>query len=186
MPFDQKTRNLLQRTVAACRGILDREFTAQLQELYGIQPTGAVATVESLAHLGDEQREVARLLRQRLAHLDAGEGEPTPDKARPESVARVIREQAFTVLNRLAALRLCEERGLVLECVRKGENSEGFQLFVQSAGGGLGEQFDAYLVYLDCLCSMRSRSISVSSSIASVPSHSSSRDAMRSIPSSPS
>jgi hypothetical protein len=68
MPFDQKTRNLLQRTVAECRGILDREFTSQLQELYGIQPTGAMVTVESLTHLGDEQREVARLLRDRLAH----------------------------------------------------------------------------------------------------------------------
>jgi hypothetical protein len=153
MPFDQKTRNLLKRTVAACRGILDVEFTSQLQELYGIQPTGALATVESLTHLGDEQREAARLLRDRLAHLDAGEGGTAldPDKARPESVARIIREQAFTVLNRLAALRLCEERGLVLECVRRGENSEGFQLFLQSAGGALGEQFDTYVVYLGCL-----------------------------------
>jgi hypothetical protein len=87
MPFDQKTRNLLQRTVAACRGILDREFTSQLQELYGIQPTGAMTTVESLTHLGDEQREVALLLRDRLAHLDAGEGDAPlgSDKAQPKN-----------------------------------------------------------------------------------------------------
>jgi hypothetical protein len=114
MPFDQRTRNLLQRTVGACRAILDREFTEQLQELYGIQPTGAVATVESLAGLGDEDREIAKLLRQRLTYLDADESERTEGGARPESVSRIIREQAFTVLNRLAALRLCEERGLVL------------------------------------------------------------------------
>ncbi|MEI6422686.1 MAG: hypothetical protein WCP55_10740, partial [Lentisphaerota bacterium] len=62
-----------------------------------------------------------------------------------------IREQAFTVLNRLAALRLCEERGLVLECVRQGVNSEGFQLFTSSAGNALGETHEAYRVYLHCL-----------------------------------
>src|SRR5213075_188372 len=105
----------------------------------------------SLTGLSDEDREIAKLLRQRLAYLDADESERTEGGARPESVSRIIREQAFTVLNRLAALRLCEERGLVLECVRKGQESDGFKLFLQSAGPALGERFDAYEIYLSCL-----------------------------------
>lgn len=153
MPFDQKKRNLLQRTVTACRRVFDREFTAQLQELYGIQPDGAVTPCEALDHLADEELEVARLLRSRINHLEGGEPTEalTRTKAKPEHVARVIREQAFTILNRLAALRLCEERGLVLECVRQGINSEGFRLFLTSAGNALGETHEAYRVYLYCV-----------------------------------
>ena len=153
MAFDQKTRNLLQRTITACRRVFDREFTAQLQELYGIQPDGTLTQCEMLDHLADEELEVARLLRSRLNHLQGGEPSEalTRTQVKPENVARVIREQAFTVLNRLAALRLCEERGLVLECVRQGVNSEGFQLFMTTAGNALGETHEAYLVYLHCL-----------------------------------
>ena len=153
MAFDQKTRNLLQRTVTACRRVFDREFTAQLQELYGIQPDGTLAPCEALDHLADEELEVARLLRSRINHLEGGEPSQalTRTQAKSESVARLIREQAFTVLNRLAALRLCEERGLVLECVRQGVNSEGFQLFMTTAGNALGETHEAYRVYLHCL-----------------------------------
>ena len=153
MAFDQKTRNLLQRTVTACRRALDREFTTQLQELYGIQPDGSLTPIAALDHLGDEQLDVARLLRERINHLEGGSDAEslTRTAAKPEHIARVIREQAFTVLNRLAALRLCEERGLVLECVRQGVNSEGFQLFMSSAGNALGETHAAYNVYLHCL-----------------------------------
>lgn len=153
MAFDQKTRNLLQRTITACRRVFDREFTAQLQELYGIQPDGTLTQCEMLDHLADEELEIAHLLRSRLNHLEGGEPSEalTRTQAKPENVARVIREQAFTVLNRLAALRLCEERGLVLECVRKDVSSEGFQLFMTTAGNSLGETHEAYLVYLHCL-----------------------------------
>lgn len=153
MAFDQKTRNLLQRTITACRRVFDREFTAQLRELYGIQPDGTLTQCEMLDHLADEELEIARLLRSRINHLEGGEPSEalTRTQSKPENVARVIREQAFTVLNRLAALRLCEERGLVLECVRQGANSEGFQLFKTTSGNALGESHEAYLVYLHCL-----------------------------------
>jgi hypothetical protein len=153
MAFDQSTRNLLANLVAECRRLLSAEFTAKLQELYGIQPTGEVAEVASLTQLTDERREVARLLRERIAHIQAGltAGGAKPEAAARDAVQRVIREQAFTVLNRLAALRLCEERGLVLECVRQGVNSEGFQLFRQSAGSALGDNHETYVAYLHCL-----------------------------------
>jgi hypothetical protein len=153
MAFDQKTRNLLQRTVTECRRVFDREFTAQLQEFYGIQPDGTLTPLSELDHLADEQLEIAGLLRSRINHLEGGEPAEsvTRAQAKPEHVARVIREQAFTVLNRLAALRLSEERGLVLECVRRGVNSEGFQLFMTTAGNALGETHEAYRVYLYCL-----------------------------------
>ncbi|HKQ38033.1 MAG TPA: BREX-1 system adenine-specific DNA-methyltransferase PglX, partial [Verrucomicrobiae bacterium] len=124
-----------------------------MQELFGIQPTGAIADLARLTHLTDEQREVGRLLRERIAHLQAGHPNTGTKSATTaaESVQRVIREQAFTVLNRLAALRLSEERGLLIECVRQGFNSEGFQLFRQSAGNALGNTYETYMTYLERL-----------------------------------
>ena len=39
----------------------------------------------------------------------------------------------------------------MLECVRKGINSDGFQLFSSSAHSALGESHEAYRIYLQCL-----------------------------------
>ena len=150
MPFDQKTRNLLQRTVTACRKLLDEEFVAQRRGTYGINDDGSAAPLATLTHLPDEDMQVAKLLRERLDHLVAGlvgQGKKDAD-ARKEAVGRLTREQAFTVLNRLAALRMAEERGIVLECVRHGLQSEGFLLFQQSAGSAFGDTWMAYRAYL--------------------------------------
>jgi hypothetical protein len=154
MSFDQKTRNLLQRTVTSCRRILDTEFAAQRREIFGINDDGSTAPLETLAHLPDEDMQVARLLRQRLEHLAAGlvASGKKQSEALKESVGRLTREQAFTVLNRLAALRMAERREIVLECVRNGAQSEGFLLFLQSAGSAFGGTFQAYRTYLSLLC----------------------------------
>ena len=63
----------------------------------------------------------------------------------------MVLEIFFTILNRLAALRLCEERGLVVECVRNGTTSAGFQMFERISGGALGGRYDTYRVFLECL-----------------------------------
>jgi len=171
MPFDQPTRNLLQRTVSRCRDILagrwdspaDGEFFKQLQEIYGISPDGTAAPLEVLEHLSDEDLETARVLREILDHYTSGlvATGKKPAEARREAVLRLAREQAFTVLNRLAALRMAEERGIVLECVRQGLQSEGFQLFQQSAGTALGSTPAAYRTYLFVLFDELSRDLGV-------------------------
>ena len=73
MAFDDATRGRLQRFVAA-RALLTEEFTRQLQQDYGLDPsTGDVASLESLAHLDDRRLETARILREILAHYLASE-----------------------------------------------------------------------------------------------------------------
>jgi len=144
MAFDQTTRNRLQRFVNDSRRVLEEEFTRQLQNDYGMDPVaGAVATLESLRHINDAQRETARILRDTLAHYTAS-GEMNPS----QGLDRIVREQAFTVLNRLAALRMAEARGLLVESVGNGFQAKGFQLFARLAGAGLGETGDAYRTYL--------------------------------------
>jgi hypothetical protein len=144
MAFDQSTRNRLQRFVTDARRTLEEEFTRQLQNDYGLDPiSGTASPLESLRHINDQQRETARILRDTLAHYCA-----SADTDTKTGLDRILREQAFTVLNRLAALRMAEARGLLMESVGNGYQAKGFQLYARLAGTGLGETGDAYRVYL--------------------------------------
>lgn len=144
MAFDPVTRNRLQRFVNDARRLLEQEFTRQLQNEYGLDPgSGTVSPLESLRHLDDRGRETARILRDTLAHYQAS------DHVEAQAgLDRIVREQGFTVLNRLAALRMAEARGLLVESVARGAQSRGFQLYKMVADTGLGETGDAYCYYL--------------------------------------
>lgn len=144
MPFDQTTRNRLQRFVNDARRVLEEEFTRQLQNDFGLDPNaGTVAELAILRHIDDTQRETARILRDTLAHYCA-----SGDMNATQGLDRIVREQAFTVLNRLCALRMAEARGLLIESVGNGFQAKGFQLYARLAGMALGETGDAYRVYL--------------------------------------
>ena len=138
MAFDQPTRNRLSSFVGAARKLLSEEFTRQLQLEYGIDPaTGEVAPLDRLAQLDDSRRETARLLRATLEHYLANNTNQGA-KARQEALDRIVREQAFTVLNQLCALRMAEARGLLLQSVGRSHESQGFQLYARVAGTALG------------------------------------------------
>jgi hypothetical protein len=153
MAFDQSTRNRLNRFVADSRGLLATEFTRQLQATYGMNPvTGEVANINSLAGLTPHQQETAQLLRDTFEHyLAANDHSKSKSKEKENRLAaldRIVREQAFTVLNRLAALRMSEARGFLTESLAYGYDSKGFQLFHRIAGISLGETGEAYTHYL--------------------------------------
>ncbi|MGI1968913.1 BREX-1 system adenine-specific DNA-methyltransferase PglX [Shewanella baltica] len=149
MAFDQSTRNRLQKFVSKARAILGEEFTRQLQATYGLDPKqGTVAAIDSLTHLDNRQRQTAHLLRETLAHyLSTTPGKGEKDRTK-QVLDRIVREQAFTVLNRLAALRMAEARGFLLESIAKAHSSKGFQLYRQLSGTAHGETGDAYRNYL--------------------------------------
>ena len=150
MSFDKDTRNLLAKTVAACRRRLLEDVTDQLRGVFGLHPDGTVLPLEKLTHLSPDQHAAARRLRDLLDHYTAGAPGRDSDR-RKAAYERMVLEISFTVLNRLAALRLCEERGLVVECVRKGTGSAGFRMFERISGGALGGRHDTYRVFLECL-----------------------------------
>ncbi len=144
MAFDQTARIRRPRFVNDARRVLGEVFTRQLQNDDGMDPnSGSVADLTSLRHINDAQRETARILRDTLAHYTA-----SGDMNATQGLDRIVREQAFTVLNRLAALRMAEARGLLVESVGNGFQAKGFQLYARLAGTGLGETGDAYRVYL--------------------------------------
>ncbi|WP_426424207.1 Eco57I restriction-modification methylase domain-containing protein [Bradyrhizobium genosp. A] len=152
MAFDDATRGRLQTFVTKARLVLTDEFATQFQEDFGLDPeSGTVSPLESLSHLDDQRMATARLLREIFDHyLPAAMSDGS--QARKATLDRMVREQAFTTLNRLAALRMMEARGLVRECVGRGYQSQAFQLYQRVAGTALGETGDAYRVFLLSLC----------------------------------
>ena len=149
MAFDQSTRNRLQKFVNEARNLLTEEFTRQLQAIFGLDPkTGSVAEVNNLTQLDNRQRHTAEILREILKHSIANTPEKNEQEKSRQALDRLVREQGFTILNRMAALRMAEARGLLIESISKGYNSKGFQLYKMLAGTSLGETGDAYRIYL--------------------------------------
>jgi hypothetical protein len=148
MAFDKPTRNRLAAFVTEARRLITDEFTQQFQSLYGI--SGASLTeLTQLTHLDDTGLAVAGLLRERIDYLV--KTHPEDKKGFKSAVDRLAREQAFTVLNRLAAVRMAEKRGLIAESVGNGYQSKGFKVFEQVARSALGEIYQRYRRYLFCL-----------------------------------
>ncbi|WP_299200511.1 BREX-1 system adenine-specific DNA-methyltransferase PglX [uncultured Amphritea sp.] len=152
MAFDQVTRNRLQKFVGDARKLLSEEFIQQLQNTYGLDPvTGAIAELSALPALSPSEQQTATLLRDTLGHYLAASHETEPHRNKKLVIAaldRVVREQAFTVLNRLAALRMAEARQFLMESISQGYQSKGFQLYQRIAGSSLGETGKAYQYYL--------------------------------------
>lgn len=149
MAFDKTIRNRLQKFVSQARGILTEEFTRQLQSIYGLDPkNGIVTAISALSHLDNVQRQTAQILRETLAYYSVNTHGKTTAECNRLALDRIVREQSFTVLNRLAALRMAESRGFLYESICKGYRSKGFQLYKQIAGSSLGETGDAYRCYL--------------------------------------
>lgn len=151
MAFDNETRGKLQRFVNEIRTLLTEDFTRQLQQTYGMDPaSGEVAPIESLKHLDDERLETAQTLRAIMDHYLATEAKKDTT-ARIAVLERIAREQAFTILNRLAALRMMEARGILLEAIGKGTQSQAFQLYQRVANGSLGDTGESYEHFLQSL-----------------------------------
>ena len=149
MSFDKDTRNALSKMVAICRRLLTEDVTDQLRGRFGMHPDGTILSIDYLDLDEDEQLR-AEALRELLEHFAAGEAVRADERRRP-AYDRLVLEISFTALNRLAALRLCEERDLVVECVRQGTASAGFQMFERVSGGALGARYQTYRVFLECL-----------------------------------
>jgi hypothetical protein len=149
MALTQDARNKIKSFVQSTKRLLMKEFAAQIQQHYGIRLDGSYLMVEELTTKDGSIIQTARLLRERLSYL---ESTIAGTNKKEEAVAQLIREQAFTILNRFAAIRMAEERNIIPETIKKGYNSEGFQVFDQLSGGAqTAEQFERYTWFLNAM-----------------------------------
>ncbi|HWE61512.1 MAG TPA: hypothetical protein VHB98_07360 [Chloroflexota bacterium] len=158
MSFDRATRNLLASAVGKIRDRLKTDVMDELRHL-GFQEDGTVLDLGAIGGLTEAERTGAEELRALLAHLIAAERGADGAGARGRSereVAqaaydRMAREIGFTTLNRLVALRMAEERDLIVQSVGAGLASSGFQIYERLVDGALGGRHDTYRAYLECL-----------------------------------
>lgn len=145
--ISQNAKKVLERFVSSAKNLLMQNVTELLQQYYGIWADGHTIPVEQLANQDTDIVHTARMLRERMKHLLAALPETEANKERL-AVGQLIAEQAFTQLNRFCALRMCEERDLILESVRAGYDSVGFQSYDAIAQQTGMPKYNRYKWYL--------------------------------------
>lgn len=152
MGLEQELRNTLRRTVWGLRGLLEEELGKQLEGTYGILPDGSVTPAERVPPLvanAERRRLREEILAAVVHHKQSIRGK----KREKRAMERYVLEAAFTLLNRLVALKLMERRGAAPECISEGTDSEGFKLFQRMAPElARSHPDDGYRLFLDLVC----------------------------------
>jgi hypothetical protein len=142
--MDKETRNRIERATQSARGLLEQDFADQLEGVFDIRLDGTLAT-EPGGHLDAAQRVLWRKLVAAVEHHRAS------GQRASEAVATYLREAAFTTLNRFVALKMLEARGLVQQCISRGEQSAGFKEFCGLAPGLVQLPDHGYRLYIESL-----------------------------------
>jgi len=123
--LSEATRNAIHDFALRGRELLTREAHDLLEGVYGLHADGSLEKPESLPTLKDaETREIyGQLIRYLDDEVGAG-------LERHEAVEKLVKEIAFTHLNRLVAFKMMEERKLIRETVRRGHQSNGFKFYL--------------------------------------------------------
>ena len=146
--ISQNGKKIIERFVSAAKNLLMQNVTEMLQQWYGIWADGHTVGIEQLPSQDTDIVHTARMLRDRLQHLQAALPDTDTDKEKT-AVGQLVAEQAFTQLNRFCALRMCEERELIMESIRGGYESAGFMAYdsiAQSSGVSRFERYQWYLL----------------------------------------
>lgn len=148
-------RSRLQSFVNESKSLLTDFVKQTLQSSYGIWEDGTIRPVPDLPTHNTETIHTARLLRQRIDHIKntlPGEyevGSADDKKQTAKAIGQLIAEQAFTLLNRMAAVKMAGERGIIQPCISGGFESLGFSQYDAVTGGGaVGTAFERYTWFI--------------------------------------
>ena len=168
--MEQAVRNKLRNVVTQCRKLLEESISQQLQGQFGIyagkKDAVQVEDEARMGHLSEEDRQYRRDLLDHFEHIKARGFKPR------EALDQLVREIAFTHLNRLCAYKMMEARDVYVggqkfrEAVSRGIDSNGFKFYLadhpdQERLFKTGEQELAYRHFLDWLGGLLSEEIGV-------------------------
>src|SRR5688572_4326134 len=121
--MEKATRSTLRNVVTQCRRLLEQAIGEVLQGQFGIHADDKVEDSSRLT-LSDEDLQYREDVLAHLEHIKAVGLKPK------EATEQLIREAAFTHLNRLCAYKMMTSRGLIDDPVGKGLKSRGFLFFL--------------------------------------------------------
>lgn len=158
--MDKALRNTLRNVVTQCRKELEQSVSEMLEGQFGIYPSGKIDDPTEMGHLSVEDQEYRSQLLVHLEHIQAG-GFKAKDAAE-----QLIREVAFTHLNRFCAYKMMEVRKLIRESVSRGYESNNVKFYLADHSEderlyNSGKQDLAYRHFLEWLGSTLSEEIGV-------------------------
>lgn len=169
--MDQRLRNKLRNVVTQCRKLLEEAVSHELQGRFGIHTSGkkdevVIEDEARMANLSDEERTYRRDLIDHYEHIRAFGSKPK------DALAQLIREIAFTHLNRLCAYKMMEARDVYVggqrfrEAVSRGVHSNGVKFYLADHPDderlfNTGQQDIAYRHFLDWLGGLLSAEIGI-------------------------
>lgn len=124
MSLEKAVRNTLRIVVTQSRRLLEEAIGELLQGQFGIHASGKVEDAAAMGHLSAEDHEHREQILIHLEHIKATGFKPG------DAIAQLVREVAFTHLNRLCAYKMMETRGLIRESVSRGLKSRGFLFYL--------------------------------------------------------
>jgi hypothetical protein len=168
--MDQEIRNKLRNFVTQCRRLLEDAITQELEGKYSIFAKKDQVTADPNAEMKNltskEDREARKDILDHLEHIKARGFKPK------DALDQLIREIAFTHLNRLCAYKMMEAREVFVggqkfrEAVSRGVNSNGVKFYLaehpeEERLFNTGHQDVAYRHFLDWLGGALSEEIGV-------------------------
>jgi hypothetical protein len=157
--MDQEIRNKLRSVVTQCRKLLEEAIAQELEGKYGIFAKKDQVMADpnaKMTHLSEEEQAARKDILDHYAHIEARGFKPK------DALDQLIREIAFTHLNRLCAYKMMEARDVYVggqkfrEAVSRGVNSNGVKFYLaehpeEERLFNTGQQDVAYQHFLDWL-----------------------------------
>jgi hypothetical protein len=135
--MDPAIRNALRKAVLEARQLLEKAVAERLEGRFAIHERGGRLVADPkarLAHLDDAERALRADILQHFADLKKDGVEPLA------AYRQLIREAAFTWLNRFVAFKMLEARKLIRETIARWDDSNGYKHW-------LAEHDDAYALH---------------------------------------
>jgi hypothetical protein len=167
--MNQEIRNKLRNVVTHCRKLLEDSVSQELEGKYVIFAKKDQVTADpnaKMSHLTDEEQVARKDILDHFGHVKARGFKPK------EALDQLVREIAFTHLNRLCAYKMMEAREVYVggqkfrEAVSRGINSNGVKFYLADHPDeerlfNTGHQDVAYRHFLDWLGGLLSEEIGV-------------------------
>ncbi len=124
--LSDRQRRLIHDLALDARDLLTREARELLEGTYGLYPDGRLDSPERLPQVqadpetGETYRALARFV----------EDEARAGLPRPEAADKLVKEVAFTHLNRLVAFKMMEARKLIRGTLDRGTDSNAFKFYL--------------------------------------------------------
>lgn len=149
--MDRDLRNQLRNAVTKCRTILEQSVGEVLEGVFAINPDGSALPRASVRHLREPDLDLRDELLDKLRHIQDTmlDGGPIGMFA----IEQLVREVAFTHLNRVCAFKMLERRRFMREAVGRGTQSTGFKFYLadhpeDEARWSAGEEGEPYRNFL--------------------------------------